>query len=87
MISCVSPGVKMTVFSCSGLSASLVEIEMKSSSTSIVVMIVASLNDSMSAFETSGRKKGRWSWSEPGYFKFLTISIEYFFKPIMVMMF
>ena len=53
MISCGSPTVKITVFSCSGLSASLVEIETKSSSTSMVVMIVASLNDSMSSFETS----------------------------------
>ena len=53
LISTRSPGTKLTTFSWSGLSASLVAIEMKSSSTSILVMIVASLIDSMSSLGTS----------------------------------
>ena len=53
LISTRSPGTKLTTFSWSGLSASLVEIEMKSSSTSMLVMIVASLIDSISSLGTS----------------------------------
>ena len=86
LISSVSPGMKLTVFSCSGLSASLVEIEMKLSSTSMVVMIVASLIDSIVSFGTSAGKESG-DCNELGHVNSLTVCIKNFIKSIVVMMF